>query len=131
MIEHRHTKRVTVSDKVSIYHRGTLVATCEMKDISTDGMAIWTGPLQFNRNTMLEVEINAAAEDSPSRVRLAAMVVYSEEKILGLMFGQVTDTAKQFLRNFIQNALRAGDRGTAVSDNTSMWEPGIKTRRAL
>ena len=138
MIEHRHTKRVAISSKVSIYHRGTLVAKCKMKHISTDGMAIWAGPLQYHRNTMLEVEIKTPASDLPSdspsdspsnNVRLAAMVVYSQNKVLGLMFGRVNETAKLFLRKFVDNALYA-NRVTGNPDN-GVWEPEVKTRQAL
>ena len=129
MIEHRHTKRVAVSEKVSIYHRGTLVAKCKMKDISIDGMAIWAGPMQYLRNTMLEVEIKTPADDQQKSLRLSAMVVYSMNKSLGLMFGQVNDAAERALRTFINHA--SFTNNTAISaDKGSLWESPVKARQA-
>jgi hypothetical protein len=97
MIEHRHTKRVAVSDTVSIYHRNTLVAHCKTKDITVDGMALWAGPLQYHRNTMLEVEF--ADGDKPRKsLRLPAIVVYSATKVLGLMFTRTSDEVQAYLR---------------------------------
>jgi hypothetical protein len=129
MIEHRHTKRVVVSEEVSIYHRGTLVANCQMKDISADGMAIWAGPLQYHRNTMLEVEIKVPA-DQPDSIRLSAMVVYSRNEVLGLMFGHVDETARALLRRFIASA-SLGNNAVAHADKSVVWENEVKRRRAL
>jgi hypothetical protein len=140
MLEHRHTKRVAVSDTVSVYHRGTLVTQCDIKDISTDGIAIWAGPLQYYRNTMLEVEINAPVAKAPATkapaisqsngVRLAAMVVYSQDKVLGLMFGHVNETAKAFLRQYIDNATDVNSVAGSDDENT-VWDAELKTRRAF
>ena len=105
MIEHRHTKRVAaVAEKISIYHRGMLVADCKIKDLSIDGMALWAGPLQYHRNTMLEVEIDRSTSDSPDRLRIPAIVVYSAAKVLGLMFTQVSEVAQQSLRQMMKKA---------------------------
>jgi len=127
MIEHRHTKRVQVSDKVTVYHRGSLVAMCDMKDISTEGMAIWGGPLQYRRNTMLEVEINVPSDDAPNNLRLMAMVVYSHDGVVGLMFGGVNKTARTFLRRFIDNALNGNINSP---EKKPVWETELKTKRA-
>jgi hypothetical protein len=104
MIEHRHNKRVAASGKISIYHRGALVADCKMKDISTEGMAIWAGPLQYHRNTMLEVDINSPGSGSHHTLRIPAIVVYSATKVLGLMFTQVDEIAQLSLRQIMNKA---------------------------
>ncbi|MCG6968583.1 MAG: PilZ domain-containing protein [Gammaproteobacteria bacterium] len=103
MIEHRHTKRVAVSDTVSIYHRGTLVANCKTKDLSVDGMALWAGPLQYHRKTMLEVEF-ASGVDARQSLRLPAIVVYSATKVLGLMFTQSSNVTETYLRTRMNHA---------------------------
>lgn len=103
MIEHRHTKRVAVSEKVSIYHRGSVVAHCKTKDLSVDGMALWAGPLQFHRNTMLEVEFSTN-DDSHEPIRLPALVVYSASRELGLMFTHSSHTAREYLRDLMNKA---------------------------
>ena len=104
MIEHRYTKRVAVSENASIYHRGTFVAGCKIKDISVDGMAMWAGPLQYHRNTMLEVELDNSEQGRQDKVRLCAIVGYSTAKALGLMFTQVNEAAQTKLRNIMLKA---------------------------
>ncbi len=119
MIEHRHTKRVGVSENVSIYHRGVLVAYCKIKDLSVEGMALWAGPLQYHRNTVLEVEFGAR-DASQQALRLPALVVYSTARELGLMFIQASDTASQYLRRFIK------DRATSGKS----WKPAFHREHA-
>jgi hypothetical protein len=121
MIEHRHTKRVAVSDTVSIYHRGTLVANCKTKDITVDGMALWAGPLQYHRNTMLEVEF-IDSHDSRQSLRLPAIVVYSATQILGLMFTQASDTAQTFLRKRMK---KVGSKDALQNNSPQNWNKAI------
>ncbi|KPJ96061.1 MAG: hypothetical protein AMJ53_01530 [Gammaproteobacteria bacterium SG8_11] len=103
MIEHRHTKRVAVSENVSLYHRGTFVANCKIKDISLEGMALWAGPLQYHRNTVLQVELRN--RDNPQEIQqLSAIVVYSAAKELGLMFTQTNTAAQQRIRTIMNGA---------------------------
>lgn len=116
MIEHRHSKRVEIPEKISIYHRGTLVADCKIKDISTEGMALWAGPLQYHRNTMLEVEFSATHTGSQ---RIPAIVVYSAAKVLGLMFTQVNDLALQSIRHFVNSTRDNGSQQPKAAQN---WE---------
>lgn len=123
MIEHRHTKRLAVFKNASLYHRGTLVANCKIKDISIDGMALWAGPMQYHRNTMLEVELSDAS-DPQQTLRLPAIVVYSAAKALGLMFTHPSDTANKFLRLFMHTA--APDRG-----NNQRWDKELSTQQVI
>jgi hypothetical protein len=125
MIEHRHTKRVAAVEKISIYHRGILVADCKIKDISVDGMSLWAGPLQYHRNTMLEVEINAPNSDSQARLRIPAIVVYSAAKALGLMFTQVSEVAQQSLRQMMN---KAGGLNPNQDKAAQSWEKAISSQ---
>jgi hypothetical protein len=125
MIEHRHTKRVALVEKISIYHRGILVADCKIKDISVDGMSLWAGPLQYHRNTMLEVEINAPNSDSQARLRIPAIVVYSAAKALGLMFTQVSEVAQQSLRQMMN---KAGDLDPNQDKAAQSWGKAISSQ---
>lgn len=102
MIEHRHAKRVALSKDVSIYHRGNFIATCRAINISLDGLALWSGSFQYQRNTVLDVEISCD-ENSHDPVLLPAIVVHTSGNVLGLMFRQVDDQAKQFIRYLINN----------------------------
>ncbi|WP_455210044.1 PilZ domain-containing protein [Kaarinaea lacus] len=127
MIEHRHSKRVEKSEKISIYHRGTFVADCKIKDISTDGMALWAGPLQYHRNTMLEVEFSSPRTHSQESVRIPAIVVYSATKVLGLMFTQVNELALQSIRQIVNTA---GNRSSKQSKAGQSWEKVMSSQPA-
>jgi hypothetical protein len=129
MIEHRHTKRMAVAEKISIYHRGLLVADCKIKDLSIDGMALWAGPLRYHRNTMLEVEleveIDRSTSDSPGRLRIPAIVVYSAAKVLGLMFTQVSEVEQQSLRNMMSTAVGKNSNQDRVAQS---WENVVSSQ---
>ena len=127
MIEHRHSKRVDVAQKISIYHRGTFVANCKIKDISTEGMALWAGPLQYHRNTVLELEVSTADEASSGSVRIPAIVVYSAAKVLGLMFTQVNESALQSLRQLLHSA---GNCHPNSPKATQSWEKLMSSQPA-
>lgn len=127
MIEHRHSKRVETTEKISIHHRGTFVAACKMKDISTDGMALWAGPLQYHRNTMLEVEIGEPHNITEDRIRIPAIVVYSDAKVLGLMFTQVNELALQSLRQILNTT---GHDSSKQSKATQTWEKVMRSQPA-
>lgn len=123
MIEHRHAKRVTVSDTVSIYHRGTLVAHCKTKDITVDGMALWAGPLQYHRNTMLEVEFTKG-DELRQDLRMPAIVVYSATKVLGLMFTRTSDEAQALLRaRMYQAGLTQSNSGQSANETLTTPSP--------
>ena len=131
MIEHRHTKRVNLSTKVSIYHHGNLVADCKIKDLSLEGLALWAGPVQFHRNAMLEVEFRFQQNPKIVSVRLPAIVVHSASNVLGLMFSKMSATAHQGIRDLMQGTASQPRQSVSVrTPKEVVWESNKKAARA-
>lgn len=115
MIEHRHAKRVALTKKISIYHRGNFVANCKAKNISLDGVALWAGPMQYHRNTMLDVKIDYDEKNSFDSIVLPAIVVHSSSDVLGLMFRQVDEQAQQIIRQLMKNGVDENSTDSLVA----------------
>ena len=97
MIEHRHRSRISTEKEVSIYHRGILVAECRIKDISAEGIAIWSGPIQYHRNTLLELEFAIEQDGKRRKFKQQALVVHSSADVLGLIFIESDQRSQQEL----------------------------------
>lgn len=87
-MEHRWSLRKRLTTNVLLYHHGIPVARCESRDVGLEGMFVNTGPLNYFRNTRLDVEFSLRnpATGQVARCRLPAIVVHTSNQGLGLTF---------------------------------------------
>jgi len=87
-MEHRWSLRKRLTTGVLIYRHGIPVTPCESRDVGLEGMFVKSGPLNYFRNTRLDVEFSLNCPDTGQavRYRLPAVVVHTANDGLGVTF---------------------------------------------
>jgi hypothetical protein len=103
-VEHRWTKKIPKTIKVTLYHRNLPIMICNTRDIGKEGVFIDCGPVTLKNKTHLEIEFEAALEYARRRYRLAAMTVHRTEEGLGLFIRDSESEAAKAWYEMVQKA---------------------------
>jgi hypothetical protein len=106
-MEHRWSARTPISTRVTLYRNKMPVAVCVATDIGLGGMFVATGPLIYQKDTTLDVDIKLDTDRGPERYRLSACVAYHSQTGVGLMFLESDNEASHTIRRMLQNRSRS------------------------
>lgn len=123
-MEHRWSDRIPSSLEVLLFRNNIPVATCKTRNISIYGMFAITGPLKYERNSLLEVEFVFSTQGRKKRYRIPAYVVHQTNEGLGLMFGDETPETISFIKNVIQGIPCADSIGNLPAKNKPSFVNG-------
>jgi hypothetical protein len=85
-MEHRWSTRTPYVTQVSLHHNSLPVAVCSVSNIGQGGIFVKTGPLTYQRNSILDVDIKLKTDQGPKWFHTRTIVIYRSDVGLGLMF---------------------------------------------
>ena len=85
-MEHRCNPRIAINTRVILYHNRMRAITCKATNIGAGGIFVASKAMVYPRNTMLEVEIHLPVARGTEQFIVQALVVYSSENGMGLVF---------------------------------------------
>lgn len=121
-MEHRFHPHAAVEAEAIVIHRGAPVAICLTRDLSLGGAFIRTGPLNFPRNTPLELDLALRTGEVIERHRVSALVVHSGAGGTGLLFLNTNAAARAAIRNAQHLAATAG-QGSSWTRGDNLQPP--------
>jgi hypothetical protein len=95
-MNNRSTQRKHFHMGVTIYQDGRPIVCTDSIDLSTEGIAISSGP-SFDVNTPLEIEFLVDRHSRQERIKLPALVTHSSTEGTGLNFCQTDERAKELI----------------------------------
>ncbi|HKJ89219.1 MAG TPA: hypothetical protein VKA48_12020 [Gammaproteobacteria bacterium] len=87
-------------DQVLLYHNSVPVAVCSTKLITQDSLELYCGPLRYERNTGLEVEMQFHPGWRGNRVRLHTRVVRCDKNHLVLSYESLPEEVETLLQEW-------------------------------
>ncbi|KPV39452.1 hypothetical protein AN478_09780 [Thiohalorhabdus denitrificans] len=104
--------RSTLPDRVLLYHNSIPVAICSAKHFTPESLELYCGPLRYERNTDLEVEVQFDLAEPESRFRLPTRVVRCDKNHLVLSYSSLPEEAAAYLQGW-------AERGSGASPGVS------------
>ncbi|MFP4615235.1 MAG: hypothetical protein ACLFRB_05115 [Thiohalorhabdus sp.] len=89
-------------DRVLLYHNSIPVAICSTKHFTAESLELYCGPLRYERNTDLEVEVQFDLAEPESRFRLPARVVRCDKDHLVLSYSSLPEMAAAYLQGWAE-----------------------------
>ena len=86
IIEKRRYARTSVPIIVTLYHNGIKLSKCKVKDISLEGICLFSGPLAFPTRTNLKIKFPNTKYTTGDLDYVNAVVVRNSLRELGLIF---------------------------------------------
>ncbi|MFA9461346.1 hypothetical protein [Thiohalorhabdus methylotrophus] len=86
-------------EQVLLYHNSIPVAICSTKLFTHDSLELYCGPLRYERNTDLEVEVQFDPGQPESRFRLPMRVVRCNKNHLVLCYESIPEEAEAYLQD--------------------------------
>jgi len=121
-MEHRWSDRRSSSLEVLLFRNNIPVVTCKTRNISIYGVFVITGPVRYERNSVLEVEFVLSTKGRKKRYRIPAYVIHQSKEGLGLMFRDENPETTNFIKNVIQEVSGADSVDKLLVNNKSSLE---------
>lgn len=104
-MEKRWCQRIPVTLEVMVHYHGRRLAKCAVENISLCGINLRSGPLSFQRDTPLQIQMLDADHLGEGQDMINAIVVRNSPDGVGLMF---SPTEPEMLRSIIRQFKKHG-----------------------